>query len=123
VALIGFEPPTPRAIDLFGEPAAPRFGFLARLRALAFANSQLLDARAQPLATLVERLTARPQGLPRAAFLGFVFGRVAALQEFGLGLALGVLIDATIVRALLVPALMAVFGRWNWWLPGAGRRR
>jgi putative drug exporter of the RND superfamily len=40
-----------------------------------------------------------------------------------LGLALGVLIDATIVRALLVPSFMAVLGRYNWWLPGAARRR
>jgi RND superfamily putative drug exporter len=32
-------------------------------------------------------------------------------------LGVGILIDATIVRALLVPSLMAVFGRWNWWLP------
>jgi RND superfamily putative drug exporter len=39
------------------------------------------------------------------------------LQEFGLGLAVAVFIDATIVRAVLVPSLMAVLGRWNWWLP------
>ena len=54
-----------------------------------------------------------------AAFSGFVAGRVAGLQEFGFGLALAVLLDATIVRALLVPAIMAVLGRWNWWLPRA----
>src|SRR5204862_4394795 len=52
-----------------------------------------------------------------AAFSGFVDGRIAGLQEFGLGLAVAILVDATIVRALLVPALMAVLGRWNWWLP------
>jgi putative drug exporter of the RND superfamily len=52
-----------------------------------------------------------------AAFSGFVAGDVAALQEFGLGLALAVLIDATIVRALLVPSVMAILGRYNWWLP------
>jgi putative drug exporter of the RND superfamily len=52
-----------------------------------------------------------------AAFSGFVAGRVVALQEFGLGLALAVLIDATIVRALLVPSVMALLGRWNWRLP------
>jgi RND superfamily putative drug exporter len=52
-----------------------------------------------------------------AAFAGFVAGRVAALQEFGLGLALAVLIDATVVRIVLVPALMGIVGRWNWWLP------
>jgi uncharacterized membrane protein YdfJ with MMPL/SSD domain len=48
---------------------------------------------------------------------GLVFGHVAGLQELGVGLALGVLIDATIVRGLLLPAVMALLGRWNWWLP------
>ncbi|HXY84455.1 MAG TPA: MMPL family transporter [Gaiellaceae bacterium] len=52
-----------------------------------------------------------------AAFSGFVAGSIVGLQEFGLGLAVAIFIDATIVRALLVPALMAIFGRWNWWLP------
>jgi putative drug exporter of the RND superfamily len=53
-----------------------------------------------------------------AAFCGFVAGRIVGLQEFGLGLAVAILFDATIVRVLLVPSLMAIFGRWNWWLPG-----
>ena len=52
-----------------------------------------------------------------ASFAGFVVGSVPGLQQFGLGLAFAVLIDATIVRALLVPSLMALLGRWNWWLP------
>jgi uncharacterized membrane protein YdfJ with MMPL/SSD domain len=52
-----------------------------------------------------------------AAFLGFVAGSIVGLQEFGLGLAVAIFADATIVRAILVPALMALFGRWNWWLP------
>jgi RND superfamily putative drug exporter len=52
-----------------------------------------------------------------AAFSGFVAGRIVGLQEFGLGLAVAILVDATIVRALLVPSLMAYFGRYNWWLP------
>ena len=52
-----------------------------------------------------------------AAFSGFLAGHVAGLQEFGAGLALAVLLDATIVRMLLVPSLMAVLGSWNWWLP------
>jgi uncharacterized membrane protein YdfJ with MMPL/SSD domain len=52
-----------------------------------------------------------------AAFSGFVAGSVVGLQEFGLGLAVAVFADATIVRAILVPSLMAVLGRWNWWLP------
>src|SRR5262249_2361511 len=52
-----------------------------------------------------------------AAFSGFVAGRIVGLQQFGLGLAVASRVDAPIVRALLVPALMAWFGRWNWWLP------
>ena len=51
------------------------------------------------------------------SFAGFVVGSVPGLQQFGLGLAFAVLIDATLVRALLVPSLMAIMGRWNWWLP------
>jgi RND superfamily putative drug exporter len=54
-----------------------------------------------------------------AAFCGFVAGSVVGLQQFGLGLAVAILVDATIVRALLVPSLMAMFGRWNWWLPAS----
>ena len=52
-----------------------------------------------------------------AAFSGFVAGSIVGLQEFGFGLAAAILIDVTIVRALLVPSAMALFGRWNWWLP------
>jgi RND superfamily putative drug exporter len=52
-----------------------------------------------------------------AAFSGFIAGSIVGLQEFGLGLAVAIFVDATIVRALLVPSLMALFGRWNWWLP------
>jgi putative drug exporter of the RND superfamily len=52
-----------------------------------------------------------------AAFSGFIAGRVVGLQEFGFGLAVAIFVDATVVRALLVPSLMALFGRYNWWLP------
>jgi RND superfamily putative drug exporter len=52
-----------------------------------------------------------------AAFFGFVAGSVVGLQQFGFGLAVAILIDVTIVRALLVPSVMKLMGRWNWWLP------
>jgi RND superfamily putative drug exporter len=52
-----------------------------------------------------------------AAFSGFVAGSIVGLQEFGLGLAVAIFVDATIVRCLLVPSMMAILGRWNWWLP------
>jgi uncharacterized membrane protein YdfJ with MMPL/SSD domain len=52
-----------------------------------------------------------------AAFMGFVAGSIVGLQQFGFGLAAAILIDVTIVRALLVPSAMKLFGRWNWWMP------
>jgi len=52
-----------------------------------------------------------------SAFSGFLAGRIVGLQEFGFGLAVAILLDVTIVRAVLVPALMAIMGRYNWWLP------
>ena len=51
------------------------------------------------------------------ALSGFVYGHFAGLQELGIGLAVGIIIDATIIRALLLPSSMVLLGRWNWWLP------
>jgi len=39
------------------------------------------------------------------------------IKQFGIGLAAGIIFDATVIRALLVPALVCLMGRWNWWLP------
>jgi RND superfamily putative drug exporter len=39
------------------------------------------------------------------------------MRMFGLGLTLAILIDATVVRMILLPALMHLMGRWNWWAP------
>jgi uncharacterized membrane protein YdfJ with MMPL/SSD domain len=47
----------------------------------------------------------------------FVTSDIVFIKQAGLGTALGVLIDATIVRALLVPSLMRLLGEWNWWAP------
>lgn len=52
----------------------------------------------------------------------FATSQIVLLKEIGIGTALAVLIDATIVRALLVPALMGLMGRWNWWAPAPLRR-
>jgi RND superfamily putative drug exporter len=51
------------------------------------------------------------------AVSGLALGHFAGLQEIGIGLAFGTLIDATIIRALLLPSAMILLGRWNWWLP------
>jgi RND superfamily putative drug exporter len=56
------------------------------------------------------------------AFGAFLTSKIIITKELGLGTAAAVLIDATIIRALLVPALMQLLGRWNWWAPAPLRR-
>lgn len=53
-----------------------------------------------------------------AVFLSFVTSPVPSLKMLGLGLAVAILVDATIIRMVLVPATMALLGKANWWLPG-----
>jgi putative drug exporter of the RND superfamily len=55
-------------------------------------------------------------------FTGFVFGELLVIKEVGFSLAVAVIIDATLVRLLLVPATMTLLGRWNWWAPRGLRR-
>jgi RND superfamily putative drug exporter len=65
--------------------------------------------------------TARPitsaAAIQASVFGAFAFTSVIDVQEVGFALAAAILIDATIVRALLVPASMKLMGRWNWWTP------
>jgi RND superfamily putative drug exporter len=57
-----------------------------------------------------------------AVFAGFAAGEVLAVKQLGVGLALAVALDATVIRMLLVPATMKLMGRWNWWAPAPLRR-
>ena len=63
---------------------------------------------------------------PRAAAIVVVIGspsrsaELVIVKQLGLGLAIAIFLDATLVRSLLVPATMRVLGEWNWW-PGRGR--
>ena len=52
----------------------------------------------------------------------FATSQIVFIKELGIGAALAVLIDASIVRALLVPSLMELLGPWNWWAPKPLRR-
>jgi uncharacterized membrane protein YdfJ with MMPL/SSD domain len=52
----------------------------------------------------------------------FVTSEILFIKQVGLGTAIAVLIDATIIRALLVPSLMEMLGKWNWWAPAPLRR-
>src|SRR5207302_6985459 len=51
------------------------------------------------------------------SFIALASGPETDIKVIGTGLAAGILLDATVVRMLLVPALVPLFGRWNWWLP------
>jgi RND superfamily putative drug exporter len=51
------------------------------------------------------------------AFVSLASGPQTEIKVLATGLAAGILLDATVIRALLVPAVISLFGRWNWWLP------
>ena len=55
-------------------------------------------------------------------FAAFIISGVTSIKSMGFGIAFAILLDATLIRALLVPALMRLFGDWNWWAPKALRR-
>jgi RND superfamily putative drug exporter len=56
--------------------------------------------------------------LMAVAIGAFITSSISFIQQIGVATATGVLLDAFVVRALLVPSLMALMGRWNWWAPG-----
>ncbi len=53
-----------------------------------------------------------------SVFAAFALAEVITIKSIGVGMAIAVLVDATIIRVLLVPATMRLMGRWNWWAPG-----
>jgi len=53
-----------------------------------------------------------------SVFLAFVLTDSVIVKMLGIGLATAVLVDATIIRLMLAPALLSLFGRANWWFPG-----
>ncbi|MFQ6394066.1 MMPL family transporter [Nocardia sp. KC 131] len=73
------------------------------------------------------RRTARPitaaAAIMVAVFASFVTADVLELKQIGFALAVAITIDALVVRLVLVPAFMQLFGRWNWWLPRGWNRR
>ena len=64
-----------------------------------------------------QSLNGKP-GAGERVFAGFAAGTLVPLQQFGFGMAVAVLVDATLIRTVLVPATMKLLGRGNWYLPG-----
>jgi len=63
------------------------------------------------------RLITGAAAIMAAVFFGFGLARSVVVQAIGVGIGVAVVVDATIVRALLVPATIRLMGRWNWWRP------
>ncbi|WP_458126597.1 MMPL family transporter [Paenibacillus sp. Z3-2] len=64
------------------------------------------------------RLITSAAAILLAVTVPFAFAEVAGVRQLGIGITAAVLIDVTLIRLILVPALMKLMGRWNWWLPG-----
>jgi len=82
------------------------------------------DAGATNTAAVATGLQRTGQIITSAALLlvvvivGFASGRISFVKLIGVGMIVAIIVDATLVRALLVPATMRLLGRWNWWAPG-----
>ncbi len=94
---------------------------LARIKELHDSGLPNEEAVARGIARTGRVITAAGICLA-AVFLAFTTSSIFFMKEAGIGYAAAVLIDTTLVRALLVPALMRLFGDWNWWAPAPLRR-
>ncbi len=81
---------------------------------LASGDSSASVARGLSLTT---RLITAAAAIMVAVFVSFAFGDNRTIKEFGIGLAAAILIDATLIRLVLVPAFMEIAGDLNWWFP------
>ena len=63
------------------------------------------------------RLITAAAAIMAAVFFSFALGDLVVVKAIGIGLGIAVVVDATVVRLLLVPATMRLLGRWNWWAP------
>jgi heme transporter len=89
---------------------------LTRIRE-RFVQSELTrDAVAYGVSTSARTITSAAL-IMIAVFIGFAFAGMPLVAEIGVACAVAIAVDATVVRLVLVPALMAMFAQWNWWLP------
>ena len=95
---------------------------LSRIREDYDRTGDNATAVANGLASTARLITAAA-AIMFCVFAAFVLGSERALKMFGLGLATAVLLDATVVRLVLVPATMELLGDRNWWLPSWLSRR
>jgi RND superfamily putative drug exporter len=101
---------------LFGLSMDYEVFLLSRIREEYLLGGDTATAVADGVATTARVITAAA-AIMAAVFLSFVLGDQRVLELLGLGLATAVIVDATIVRMVLVPAVMQLLGRANWWIP------
>lgn len=123
-SLLGYESPGALEPSVLAVTFAVTFGLsmdyemflLSRIREEHVATGDHLRSVAVGLGRTGRLITGAAAVLV-AVVVGFVAGEMVFIKELGLGLGVAVLVDATVVRALLVPSLMAILGRHNWWAP------
>ncbi len=90
---------------------------LTRIRERYLQSGDTRDSVAYGVATSARTITSAAL-IMIAVFIGFAFAGMPLVAQLGVACAVAIAVDATIVRLVLVPALMAMFDQWNWWLPG-----
>src|SRR6266508_2462378 len=101
---------------LFGLSMDYHVFLLSRIRERYLKARDNEDAVAYALATTARVITGAAL-IIIAVFAGFASGEIAETQQVGFGVGVALLIDATIVRCVVVPASMKLLGHWNWYLP------
>jgi len=109
------------AVVVFGLSMDYEIFLLSRIREEHVAGKSNTEAVAIGLQKSARIITAAAM-LLAVVFASFVTSGVTSIKLLGLGVAIAVLLDATLIRALLVPALMRLFGERNWWAPKSLKR-
>ena len=123
-SLLGFEPtgsigswlPIMLFVILFGLSMDYHVFVLSRIREAFDRGESMDDAVAEGIKSTAGTVTSAAMVMV-AVFSIFATLGIVEMKQFGVGLAVAVLIDATIVRAVLLPATMKMLGEWNWYLP------
>ena len=89
---------------------------LTRIRERFLQTNNTRDAVAYGVSTSARTITSAAL-IMIAVFIGFAFAGMPLVAQLGVACAVAIAVDATVVRLVLVPALMAMFDQWNWWLP------
>ena len=89
---------------------------LTRIRERFLQTNNTRDAVAYGVSTSARTITSAAL-IMIAVFIGFAFAGMPLVAQLGVACAVAIAVDATVVRLVLVPALMAMFAQWNWWLP------